>query len=331
MSGDARVYKPPRNKFDDITGSRFGKLVVKSLLGSYKTRLYWLCECDCGGTSEVSTNSLNMGGSRSCGCENLKGLRKRIDSLPDLVGQSFGRLTVIAHAHTEDYERVWLCRCSCGAHTMVPTGRLNGGNTKSCGCLRRDVRAALNSVEKLKHGLSHTRAYVAWGNMMRRCTDPNDTHFHRYGGRGIAVEPYLQVFENFFEYMGECPEGLTLDRVENDGGYMRGNLRWATDKEQQNNKSDNVLVDVGDGSKLTATQLAEAIGEKAGRVIRMVNNGKSLDEILKVPRGTKVIVYWKGEPTSLLHVSEVTGLPYQRLWARIHRQGLSVDEAVEKG
>lgn len=244
--------------------------------------------------------------------------------LVDLVGQRFGRLLVTAQAEAKAQSRWWVCMCACGSEVVVPTYRLSSGNTKSCGCLKRDRRAELNKIQKTKHGLSNSKEYKAWCNMMQRCIHKPDKN---YGLRGITVALELQEFSAFFNYMGPCPEGLTLERVDVNKGYERGNIRWATPEDQARNKRTSVKFSLG-GETVNAVDLADRLGVSPSTITSRVKAGRSLEEIISLEKGVKRVFSLNGNPVSLATASKLSGVPYHTLWARVNRQGLSLDEAV---
>ena len=152
----------------------------------------------------------------------------------NIMGQVFGRLTVLAPAGTRNGARMWLCRCSCSpGRVIIADGRsLRSGGVRSCGCLR------------CKRRLPH--AY--WNNiyrwMLRRCYDSSCDQYKNYGQRGIAVcKRWRSSIEAFVSDMGPRPSrNHSLDRIDNDGNYEPGNCRWATWTEQAGNKRNNTML-----------------------------------------------------------------------------------------
>lgn len=172
----------------------------------------------------------------------------------------FGLLTVLGDDPADRKYR--LCRCDCGAGKRVRIDHLRNGKTISCGCeraRRSSARTAKLHAANTTHGLSGTRVYVIWLGIKQRCRNPNTLHFERYGGRGIAICERWLKFENFYADMGEPPEGMTIERIDNDKGYEPGNCRWATRREQQNNRSVNRIIEF-DGRRATVAQWARELG-----------------------------------------------------------------------
>lgn len=150
----------------------------------------------------------------------------------------YGRLTVIGER--QKHGRYWLvpCRCDCGTEKMVDLASLRSGSTISCGCYRNAAFLARKDAmvaKTKKHGQWQARTYRIWLGMRARCSNPNITHYARYGGRGIRVCERWQSFENFLADMGEAPPGHSLDRIDNDGHYEPSNCRWATQQQQMDN------------------------------------------------------------------------------------------------
>lgn len=153
--------------------------------------------------------------------------------LVDLVGQRFGHLLVIERRSNNSYGQTrWLCRCDCGNETIVYAGNLRHGHTQSCGCLQK----RLAKESHTKHKMCGTSTYNTWGKIIQRCNNKKDTGYERYGGRGITVCSRWLNFENFFADMGEKPEGLTIERIDNNKGYFPKNCYWATYTDQNRNK-----------------------------------------------------------------------------------------------
>ena len=154
----------------------------------------------------------------------------------NVLGQKFGRYLVIANSdkRTKAMKQMVLCRCDCGQEREVVVSNLKSGISKSCGCLKAEI----TSARRKKHGFSKTTMYYRYKHMIQRCYIPTNLEYHNYGARGIRVcERWLDSVENYIEDMGFPPfKDAQIDRINNNLGYSKENCRWATPKENSNNK-----------------------------------------------------------------------------------------------
>lgn len=221
----------------DLAGQRFGRLTV--IRRAKNSRL--VCQCDCGNQILVYRNNLKSGSTKSCGC--LKRESDAARPFTNLSGERFGRWAVIRRARNKNGRVCWLCKCDCGKEKNIVSHSLIRGDSKSCGCLRREVTVQRSTT----HGMRDSRLYQIWSNMKTRCSNPNSTtNWPNYGGRGIRVcDEWYNSFEAFAEWAlaNGYRDDLTLDRKDNDGNYTPDNCRWATRSEQALNRRPKAILD----------------------------------------------------------------------------------------
>jgi hypothetical protein len=155
-----------------------------------------------------------------------------------LIGQRFGLLVVVARVGSDRNRVLWQCACDCGRTDIVSNGNmLQRGKKKSCGCAIGEMISAAKRTHGQKGSGGTTQVYRAWLGIKQRCLNPNRSEWHNYGGRGITVcDRWANSFEAFYADVGDPPKpGLSIDRIDNDGNYEPGNVRWATWSQQTKN------------------------------------------------------------------------------------------------
>jgi hypothetical protein len=195
---------------------------------------------------------------------------------------------------SKEHKSLWLCKCNCGNETVVAGATLKRGNTKSCGCLQIEFISNLGKKGK-SHGMSHGHlVYYTWTRIKDRCYNKRGKDYEHYGGRGVRVCKRWLTFENFYKDMGDIPScGHSIDRVDNNGDYRPENCRWATIKEQANNKRNNRVITYR-GEKKTIAQWSEKLGVKYGTLFSRLNRGLSFEESIsekKYGNSKKIIQY----------------------------------------
>jgi DNA-binding CsgD family transcriptional regulator len=194
-----------------------------------------------------------------------------------MIGQTFQHLTVLACASNVGKRKAYECRCSCGAATVVTGTNLRSGKTKSCGCLRsQNLRSILTT-----HGMSQHPLYARWWSMHKRCYDTSHNRFYRYGARGITVCERWHSFASYLEdVLPSYREGLTLDRVDNDGHYGPDNFRWTSHRVQARNRSTCIVTeeeitamrDMYASTKMTQREIGAIFGRSRETVKHYLKN-----------------------------------------------------------
>lgn len=175
----------------------------------------------------------------------------------DWSGVKQGKLTVIESVGKNAHGAyLWRCICECGAECVKNSNTLNGG-VKSCSAL---CGVSESNRSRAKHGMYKSREFGVWSGIKQRCFNPDSTHYVRYGGRGITMHPaWVDSFEQFLSDVGIAPRGTTIDRIDNNGNYEPGNVRWTTRKQQSNNR-EVTLRDMLDGVPMTLSEVADKYG-----------------------------------------------------------------------
>ena len=200
----------------------------------------------------------------------------------DHTGQKFGRLTVVRRCGTNAHrEAVWECICICGNTHYVPGSSLRTGKSTSCGCYKSDW-----TVNKFTtHGLSKHPLHAIWDGMKTRCYDANRLKFKDYGSRGITVcDEWRNDFKAFYDWSiaNGWVEGLSIDRIDNDGNYEPSNCRWADNSVQANNSRHCHYITYN-GETLTISQWARKIGLKPSTLNVRIRSGWSIEKALTTP------------------------------------------------
>jgi len=193
----------------------------------------------------------------------------------DLSGNIYNRITVNNFAYMKGGCSYWDCTCSCGTVKTIRGSSLTCGNTESCGCITKELNGKDNNQET--HGMLKTSEYSVWTNMKTRCNNKNNDAYSRYGGRGITVcDGWNKDFMNFYMDMGDRPEGLTLERINNDKGYSKDNCKWATAKEQANNRrTENLCIGVkGEGNNKSVMSDLQIMMARVAKLYTRISGNK---------------------------------------------------------
>lgn len=262
----------------------------------------------------------------------------------DIVGERFKRLLIVSHdgggrtAASQEYT----AKCDCGNTVRVLRESVLSGHKGSCGCLRRETAAN----NRTKHGetirfgerVNPTPEWMAWMAMIDRCRRETHPAFHNYGGRGIKVcDEWLLSFDAFLLHVGRRPSNNhSLDRIDNNGHYEPGNVRWATKREQGRNTRHTRVLECR-GRKQSVTAWAEEMGISKGLICGRLKMGWSVEAAIetpvnktrsdpKIPKDTVNLVrsLWESG-TPMKDVAAKAGVAITSAWRIVKRQGAHKD------
>jgi len=207
----------------------------------------------------------------------------------DVTGVRSGLMVAIKIVGKRGGANLWECICDCGNTTHAIATQILRGEKTSCGCKKKHKRKPRPDVaERSKmlmttHGMTGERVYDTWRSMKHRCENERSKDYPRYGGRGISVcDEWSKSFESFYEYMGDRPEGTTIDRIDTNGNYEPNNVRWATNIQQGNNRRTNNYVEVN-GTTKTVTEWAREYGLEPKTLAYRIRIGWDLMTALETP------------------------------------------------
>ena len=270
--GNRYKYDPNIKIKTNLIGKVFERLTVIRPLRRYKIdKVYWECVCSCNGFNKVyvSTTDLNSGSVKSCSCYGHNKNSQR--SYKNLVGETYGRWTVIEELpeRTQDGSRVWLCQCSCSNHTLrkMTTKMWNTKSSQSCGCLSREMLIERN----YKHGEAKSRLADIYQKIKSKCNNPNNREYNYYGGRGITVcDEWMDSYISFATWARNngYNENLTIGRIDNNGPYAPDNCRWEDMRQQSCNRRSSIRTIDG----YIPADLLRLAGKKYDRVRKLCEN-----------------------------------------------------------
>lgn len=186
------------------------------------------------------------------------------------TGKKYGYLTVTGfYSVNSKKESTWMTVCDCGNKKIVTGSHLRKGAVKSCGCKRKEMIGNATC----SHRMSKTKTYGIWNQMIQRCNNPKVKAYRYYGEKGIRVCDEWLVFDNFYRDIGEIPDGLSIDRIDSTKGYSKENCKLSTKKEQNNNKSSNLVIDFN-GTKRTVAEWAEILKINRTTLVNRIYNLK---------------------------------------------------------
>lgn len=265
---------------EDLTNMRFGNLVVLEQAEDYirpngRSSAAWSCLCDCGNIITVRGDALKHGDKQSCGMQNCNCVCTDEVS----IGDMFGRLTVIDnhinwnYRKNGDRDKAVLCECNCENKTrkFINISDLKNGRVKSCGCMLEH------------HNMSQTKIYQQWSGMRRRCQSETHSSYKNYGARGISVcNEWDESFESFYNWaiQNGFKDGMTIERIDNDGNYSPENCKLIPKSEQSKNRRNCIFLTY-DNKTIGLKEWSKISGIKYGTLLKRYHKNADPQYVLK--------------------------------------------------
>lgn len=233
----------------------------------------------------------------------------------------YGRLTLLEALK----EGRWRMVCDCGNEHIALASNIKKGATKSCGCLQKET---IKSRAKT-HGMSKSAEYMTWRRMWSRCTNPIVDRYPRYGGRGISVCDQWKSFEVFFKDIGVRPSPKhSLGRIDNNGNYEPGNVRWEEPEQQNYNKKSTLRLNIGDKS-IDMMEAVKITGQSRDAIVQRIKAGMPVDKVLASKNLKKQPITVNGVTRLTTEWMRDVPIPISSFYFYI-RKGMTPEQIVEK-
>ena len=246
----------------------------------------------------------------------------------NIIGDKYGKLTILEFVEKRKRRFYYLCRCDCGNTTIVSSNALRTGNTRSCGCLSKAVFEKMIK-DNIKHGMTNTRIYYNYKTMKTRCYNKNSTSYKNYGGRGIKMcDEWLgeNGFINFYNwaiktgYKEVEHKQCTIDRIDNNGDYCPENCRWVNAITQANNTRRNVHYTINGESK-TLVEWCRQYNKPDGMVWYRLKKGMDIETALTKPKEDKRRFYeYDGKQYTIQQLSKLLKVNEHTLYTRLNKK-----------
>lgn len=251
--------------------------------------------------------------------------------LLNLTGLTFGRLTVCCVVNEGTKLVAWKCQCICGSILELNGARLTSGSVKSCGCYNKSCLQKRAKHGHLSNG-QRSEEYNIWAGIKQRCLNSNYPAYSDYGGRGITIHPdWIENYKSFIDYMGRRPsKEHSIDRIDNNGNYEPGNVRWGTEEQQGYNKRNTQFLTIGP-IRDTLNNWSKVAGISSRQIhLRLWRGWSPEDSILKSAYSRNKTYLWKGKMRKFKEICKMENVESEsRCYGRLGL-GWSIEDAITK-